>query len=112
MKKESYPQISIVIVVYKKDKYLPKLLSSIKQLEYPKTSLEIIIVWILAPDKDISFQQLQVKIIPIAHRVGYAKAVNTGIAQCSGEYLFLPNPDTYIEKSAVLKIVTYLKEHD
>lgn len=104
--------ISIVTVMYKDDKYLPGFLSSINKLDYPKSLLEVIIVSILASDKSINIKKIPLKHIRINHRVGYAEAVNTGISKSLGQYLFLPNPDTIVEKSALKKMVQYLESHE
>ena len=109
--KNNYPLVSIITVSYKNDKYLPNLLASIEKLDYPKPELEIIVVSILASGKLIKVKSLPVKQIPISHRVGYAEAVNIGISESSGQYLFLPNPDTLVHKTTLEKMVSYLQEH-
>ncbi len=110
--KNNYPLVSIVTVAFKDDKYLPKLLSSIEHLECSKLSLEIIIVSILASEKLINVKKIPVKQVRITHRVGYAEAVNMGISESQGQYLFLPNPDTLVHKTALKKMVSYLQDHN
>jgi len=109
---KNYPLVSIVTVAYKDDKYLSGLLLSIKQLDYPKESLEIIVVFILGSQKNITISGIPIQHISISKRVGYSKAVNIGISKSNGQYLFLPNPDTIIEKSALKNLVIYLREHE
>ncbi len=108
----SYPLISIVTVAYKDDKYLPKFLSSIERLEHSKFFLEIIVVSILASDKSIGVKKIPLKQISISRRVGYAEAVNIGISESHGQYLFLPNPDTLVHKTALEKMACYLQKHN
>lgn len=110
--KNNYPLVSIITVSYKDDKYLPNLLASIEKLEYSKFSLEIIVVSILASDKRIKVKKIPLKQILISRRVGYAEAVNIGISESQGQYLFLPNPDTLVHKTALEKMVSYLQKHN
>lgn len=110
--KNNYPLVSIVTVVYKDDKYLINLLSSIEQLEHSNFSLEIVIVSILGSNNKVKVKKIPVKQIPIMRRAGYAEAVNIGISRSRGVYLFLPNPDTLVHKTALKKMVCYLQKHD
>lgn len=112
MKQKRLPLVSIVIVEYKDDKYLSGLLSSIEKLDYLKLFLEIIIVTILSTHKHIRVKNIPVKQIPVFRKMGYAEAVNIGISKSHGEYIFSPNPDTSIEKTALTKMVRYIQDHD
>ena len=112
MTKKNYPLVSIVIVEYKNDPYLSNLLSSIANLSYSKSSLEIIIVSILSKGKKIHLKEIPVKQISINRKTGYAEAANIGISHSLGTYIFSPNPDTTIEKTALRKMVDYIHGHD
>ncbi len=110
--KNNYTLVSIVTVAYKDDKYLPGLLESIERLECPNFGLEVIIVEILSAKKKKSIKKIFVKQILIQRKMGYAEAVNIGIANARGEYVFLPNPDTIVEKTALTRMLNYLMSHN
>lgn len=111
-KKNYYPLVSVVTVSYKDDKYLPGLISSIERLEKSNFSIELIIVSILSSGKQIKVKKIPTKHISISHQSGYAEAVNLGISKSSGQYFFLPNPDTLVHKNGLNHLVHYLERHD
>ena len=49
--------------------------------------------------------------IPNQENVGYARAVNQGIAATSGEFVLVMNPDTFIEKGTIAALMGYLRSH-
>jgi len=110
--KDNYPLVSIITVSYKDDKYLSGLISSIERLEKSKFSIELIIVSILSSDKQIKVKKIPLKQISISRRAGYAQAINIGISESQGQYLFLPNPDTLVHKTGLEEMVSYLQRHN
>lgn len=53
----------------------------------------------------------QVRVLEMRTNVGFARAVNRGLALASGEYLLLLNPDTCVRPGALDQLVTFLGEH-
>lgn len=45
------------------------------------------------------------------HNVGYAKANNQAIAQCSGEYILLLNPDTLVCTGLFVQLISFMEQH-
>ena len=43
--------------------------------------------------------------------VGYARAVNQGIAATTGEYVMVMNPDAFLERGAIAALTGYLRTH-
>jgi N-acetylglucosaminyl-diphospho-decaprenol L-rhamnosyltransferase len=53
----------------------------------------------------------QVRGIPNAENVGFARAVNQGIAATSGEFVLVMNPDCVLERGALAALLGYLRAH-
>lgn len=107
---QNYPLVSIVTVEYKNDPQLSHLLSSLDKLDYPKSSLEIIIVEILSSIRKIRIG-IPMKHISFNRKMGYAEAVNVGISQSRGKYIFTPNPDIIVEKKALTELIYFIQKH-
>ncbi|MFA5932973.1 MAG: glycosyltransferase family 2 protein [Microgenomates group bacterium] len=94
------PLISVIIVTFNSTDYLAKCLSSLMKAKYP--NLEIIVVDNNSTDNTIKFiKSLKQNIIPIFSdkNLGYAGGNNLGINQAKGEFVFLLNPDTLVDKN-------------
>ena len=52
----------------------------------------------------------QVKLVKNLDNVGFAKANNQAISMAQGEYILLLNPDTILNKDALVNLVDYLKQ--
>lgn len=99
------PLISIIIVTYNSEEYLPTCLESLFKAEY--SNLEVIIVDNYSKDKTIKIiKSFKKRIIPLFmdKNLGYAESNNLGVKKARGEYIFLLNPDTAVDK----KIFQYL----
>ena len=53
----------------------------------------------------------KVRIIENAENVGYARAVNQGLAATSGEFVLIMNPDCALRAGAVRRLADYLRAH-
>jgi len=96
-------KISIIIVNYNTNKYLEDCVKSI-----PDNS-EVIIVDNNSKEKPII---INAKIILSDKNLGFAKAVNIGVKNATGEYILLLNPDTKITKEAVVKLLEFYESHN
>lgn len=81
--------LSIIIVKYRSEKYLPQCLASIKR----KKEWEVIVV-----DND-------------KENIGYGPACNKGALQAKGRYLLFLNPDTLVIGRTLEEMVAYLEKH-
>lgn len=52
-----------------------------------------------------------VNIISSNHNLGFARANNIAIRQCSGDYVLLLNPDTIVGENAIDEVVTFMDAH-
>lgn len=99
--------ISIIVPMYKTEKYLKKCVESIQNQTYK--NLEIILVNDGSPDNCLKIAQSlakedeRIKVIS-QENGGLSKARNTGISNASGKYLGFIDSDDYIDKDMFLKL--------
>jgi GT2 family glycosyltransferase len=53
----------------------------------------------------------QVRLMASSENLGYARGNNVGIAQTTGRYILILNPDTEVAAGALQSMVSYLDEH-
>ena len=98
------PLVSVVIPIYKVEKYLRECLDSILSQTY--TNLEIILVDDGSPDScglicdQYASRDSRIRVLH-KHNEGLGKARNSGLSMCTGELLMLVDSDDYISEDAV-----------
>lgn len=109
------PLVSIIIPVYKVEKYIHECINSVINQTYK--NLEIILVDDYSPDlcpqicDDYSKKDSRIKVIHKTHNSGISVARNTGFEICSGEYVYFLDSDDYIERDAIDTLVSEAKYH-
>lgn len=106
--------LSIVIVNYNVCGFLEQCLLSVRDA-VKGISYEIFVVDNASTDGSeayISTRFPQVKYIYNTENVGFSKANNQAIAQSSGRYVLLLNPDTVVGESVLDEACHFLDEHD
>lgn len=96
--------LSIIIVNYKSSDDISRCLSSIVKYETKFIDYEFIIVDNNSNDhklKELNEKFPFIKIIYAPQNGGFAYGNNVGIRHSSGEFVFLLNPDTYIEDNSI-----------
>ena len=79
------------------------------------SSCEVLVVDNRSTDDSVAMLREQfpwVKVIANAENVGFARANNQAIAQSSGKYLLLLNPDTVVKAGAVTTLLAFMEAHD
>ena len=110
------PEISVIIPVYKSEKYLEKCFDSI--LKQTFDDFEIIVVNDGSPDSsqqiiDRYKEQYPEKIKAfVQENKGQAAARNFGLQYAEGEYISFVDSDDYIETNAYKTAYTYAKDND
>lgn len=107
-KKTKLPKTSIIIVNYNGEKFLPKLLNSLKKTRY--SNYEIIIVDNASADNSIEIIEKnypKIKLIKNKINRGFAGGCNDGIKSCSAdsEYIVILNQDMYAHPDWLLHLV-------
>src|ERR1041385_437718 len=113
MTSEISNKISIIIVSWNTAQLLQNCLASI--LANPPTSpLEIWVVDNTSTDgspKMVRERFPQVHLVENRENVGFARANNQALGQCTGKYVLLLNPDTLVASGALQALVDYLDQH-
>lgn len=107
------PKVSVVIVNWNARKYLLECLGSLASGAY-KGELEVIVVDNNSADgsQDAVRQEFPgVKLICNSDNLGFAKANNIGIRQCTGHYIALINSDVNVKKDCITYLVDYLEKN-
>ena len=107
------PNLSIILVSYNTVAYITRALASVYQ-ETLENSFEVIVVDNASTDDSVAVlrQQFpQIKLIESKQNLGFAGGVRLGVAQASGHYLLLLNPDTVILDNAIDKLVKFAQQY-
>lgn len=102
------PLVSIIIPAFNEEKYLPKLITSIKHQTY--RDIEIIVVDNLSTDKTASVaREMGAVVITVAEK-NLPFVRNKGAEKARGEILFFIDADSLIENSYVERLVNALSD--
>ncbi len=110
---QSKYDISIVIVNYNSMDYLFHCLSSI-QKSTGSVSVEIIVVDNNSTDGNLNELKAQfpaVHFIELSENVGFGKANNIAVAESSGDYILILNPDTILEENTMQVMFEYMEDN-
>lgn len=112
-------KISIIVPVYKVEKYISECILSIMKQTYTG-EIECIIIDDCTPDNSIKIAinlinqykgNISFKIIKHKKNSGLSVARNTGIKASSGNYLFFIDSDDYITPNCIKQMIETLKKH-
>lgn len=113
-KNQSLPTVSIISPNWNGGCEPLEFIASIKQLFYPPKKLEIIIVDNGSQDgsaEAIAQKYPQVHLIHLAKNIGFGPALNKGIKQARGDFIFIGNDDLILEKNSLMHLVSYVLNH-
>ena len=105
--------LSVIIVSYNVYSLLDQCLKSIFAGQ-SGTDLEVIVVDNHSYDRTphlLRGRYPQLTVIENADNLGFARAVNQGLAQAKGEYICLLNPDTIVKPDTFTILVDYLRQN-
>lgn len=106
-------QLSIIIVNYNVCHFLEQALISVSKA-INGLDVEVFVVDNNSADGSVEMVQTKfpfVNLIVNELNVGFSKANNQAIAQATGEYILLLNPDTVIEIDTLEKCITFMNAH-
>lgn len=108
---EQLPGVSLVIAAYNEEKHLPEKLKNIRELQYPREKLQIIIVSDGSTDgtnemlSACAEEQINVILLPV--RRGKSNAVNVGVEHATNDILVFSDAATLFASDAVLKLARH-----
>lgn len=108
----SNPAVSIIIPTMNRKKSLLRTLRSISFSTYPKNKLEVMIIDNASSDstpKMVRKNYPKFKLIENSYNVGFAPALNQGIAKSKGKYLLITNDDVIFDKNCLSKLVKLME---
>lgn len=114
MKKDSYPEIGIIIIGLNSEKYIGSCIEAVKTSDYPQNKLEIIYVDGGSIDKSIEIaeQFKNVKIIRLDNpNPSPGRGRNAGYKACKKPLIQFIDSDSYLQPEWLKKAIGYLK-HD
>ena len=76
-----------------------------------KADLHVVVVDNAATAEVVRKQFPQVELIANDENVGYAHAVNQGLARCGEDVVMLVNPDSVVPPATSTALIAYLREH-
>ena len=106
-------KLSVIIVNYNVRYFLEQCLNSVERA-MDGIDGEIIVVDNHSHDDSIAYLKPRfprVVFIDSNHNLGYARANNTAIRQCHGEYVLLLNPDTFIGEHVLAEALHFMDDH-
>ena len=104
------PKVSVVIVNYNSGEYLRRCVTSVLA---HRDDVEIV-VWDNASTDDSLVLQRDIldgiRLIRAERNLGFSRAVNAAIRECSGEYIALLNPDAEARSDFISPLVDFLDQ--
>ena len=108
------PKVSIIFPTYNGWQDTKACLESIRHLKYPKQKIEVIVVDNNSSDPtcpNIAQYYPSVKVYQNLTNKGFAKAVNLGAKEATGQYLLITNNDVVFDRNYLTVLVNYLVNH-
>lgn len=106
-------KLSVIIVNYNVKFYLEQCLLSVFKAT-KNIDTEVFVVDNHSRDGSVDYltdRFPSVNIISSNHNLGFARANNIAIRQCSGDYVLLLNPDTIVGENALDEVVAFMEAH-
>jgi GT2 family glycosyltransferase len=106
------PDLSIIIVNYNTREALRRCLDSI-QREHDGLDVEVIVVDNASRDGSAAMvrERPEVRLIEPGYNTWFTGGNNLGLAQATGEYALILNPDTVIQPGALATMLDYLRSN-
>jgi GT2 family glycosyltransferase len=104
--------ISVIVVTYNSGKYIQACIGSIAKVK-ESTDLELIVVDNHSADQTRSLIRAYgafPRIIENPRNIGFARGVNLGLKEATGDLIILLNPDTVIKSASLAPLLDFLKE--
>lgn len=110
-----YPSVEIVIPAYNEEKYIARNIESLKDMDYPKDKLTIVVVDDGSSDRtsEIAGEYAEkfsnIKLIK-KENGGKASALNSALKISNSDLFACVDADSYVEKTALKRMVCHFQE--
>jgi cellulose synthase/poly-beta-1,6-N-acetylglucosamine synthase-like glycosyltransferase len=109
-----FPTVSIMVPCYNEEETILKTLSSLLMLDYPKDKLEILVIDDGSSDNTLKIldqfnSSNQIKVYSKPNGGKYT-ALNFGLQKTSGEFVGCLDADSFVEKSALKRIMNHFND--
>lgn len=107
--------ITIIVITYNNEIFLPGFLKSLERIHKNKFNLEIFLIDNNSTDNTrvylsrFSSKNPHVFFIKNPSNVGFAKAVNQGIKRSKGSHILLINPDSIVPPNSINKLYRHIE---
>ncbi len=110
---DELPKVSVIIPAYNEEKTIQLTIDSILKSDYPKNKLDILIVDDGSLDKTyeraLEYENRGVRIFKQEVNGGKGKALNKGIKESRGDFIFTMDADTIVDKKSLKTMTRYFK---
>jgi GT2 family glycosyltransferase len=107
------PQVTIVVLSYNRPILLEKALQTIAAQTYP--NFDVLVIDNRSPSsdriRDLVSARPGVRFVANDGNLGFTGGMNQGIAQASGEYVYLTEDDIELAPDCVALVIDYLRQH-
>ena len=102
------PEVSILVVNYNGERFLPALLDSLAAIQHP--THEVVVVDNASGDGSLPLLAALpwVKVVRSSENRGFAGGNNLGLGHCAGKYVLLLNNDTVVPPDFLIPLCAYL----
>lgn len=105
---KDYPLVSIIILNFNGKKYLEGCFNSLKDLNYPKDRIEVIMADNASTDDSVEYVKNNfkwIRIVQFDSNQGFCRSNNLAAEKAKGEYLVFLNNDTIVNKDWLVNMV-------
>ncbi|GAB4563063.1 MAG: glycosyltransferase family 2 protein [Anaerolineae bacterium] len=114
---ERVPDVSVIILTWNRRAWTTRCLESVRQLDYPKEHLHVIVVDNQSSDDTVAvvrdrFPEVELIVNPV--NLGYAEGNNVGIRRAlerGTDYVLLLNNDVTLATDALTRLVEVAEQH-
>jgi cellulose synthase/poly-beta-1,6-N-acetylglucosamine synthase-like glycosyltransferase len=117
IKKADLPSVTIIVPAYNEEKTIKDTILSLKEIDYPKNKLEIIIINDGSKDRTAERtnylkKELDFTFIDNKKNRGKAHCLNLGINKANGEYVVCMDADTRVKHDVITKSLEHFDSEE
>jgi len=109
------PRVSVIVLNYNGLAFLNACFASLRQVNYPKDKIEIIMVDNASTDGSVDYVKNnfnEVRIFRNDSNLGFSKGNNVGLREAQGEFILILNNDTCIDRDCIRAMVEVARFDD